>query len=145
MPFQRVIDGKFYSRVGAARGSSSRSHRLRAEKALGKPLPAGAEVHHVDGDKSNPDARLVICQDAAYHKLLHARERIVRAGGNPDTDRICSMCHGVKNTSEYNVRRANKRGHDTSCRECRKRKRKAEYSASDRRIRTMRESCIAVA
>jgi hypothetical protein len=26
----------------------------------------------------------VICQDRAYHMLLHMRERIVRAGGDPN-------------------------------------------------------------
>jgi len=28
-------------------------HVLIAERALGKPLPKEAEVHHVDGDKTN--------------------------------------------------------------------------------------------
>jgi hypothetical protein len=30
-------------------------HRIRAEKALGHPLPIGAEVHHPDEDKTNPN------------------------------------------------------------------------------------------
>jgi hypothetical protein len=49
-------------------------HRRRAEKALGKPLPPGAEVHHADGSMRD-DAPLVICQDRAYHMLLHKRMR----------------------------------------------------------------------
>lgn len=49
-------------------------HRRRAEMALGKQLPAGAEVHHADGTKAD-DAPLVICQDRAYHMLLHKRMR----------------------------------------------------------------------
>lgn len=52
------------------------AHQRVAERALGKPLPAGAEIHHVNGDpKDNRPANLVICQDAAYHDLLHARAR----------------------------------------------------------------------
>lgn len=53
---------------------SKRIHRLRAEAALGKPLPHGAQVHHADGSL-DANAPLVICQDAAYHKLLHQRMR----------------------------------------------------------------------
>jgi hypothetical protein len=49
-------------------------HRRRAEIALGKPLPKGAEVHHLDGSTSDA-APLVICQDRAYHMLLHKRMR----------------------------------------------------------------------
>lgn len=66
-------------------------HRFRAEQALGHPLPVGAEVHHADGS-TRDDAPLVICQDSSYHKLLHTRMRVLRAGGNPNTDRLCSQC-----------------------------------------------------
>ena len=49
-------------------------HVVVAERALGKHLPAGAVVHHVDVNRrNNAPTNLVICQDAAYHKLLHAR------------------------------------------------------------------------
>jgi HNH endonuclease len=51
-------------------------HVLVAEKALGKPLPKGAIVHHVDGNTlNNAPSNLVICQDQAYHCLLHKRQR----------------------------------------------------------------------
>lgn len=70
-------------------------HRERAERALGRPLPPGAEVHHADGSK-NPNAPLVICQDHRYHFLLHVRTRVVKAGGDPDRQRICSICKRLK-------------------------------------------------
>jgi hypothetical protein len=40
--------------------------RKIAEKVLGKPLPKGTVIHH-EGDQ------MVICQDQAYHHLLHKR------------------------------------------------------------------------
>ena len=68
-------------------------HVLIAEAALGRLLPANSEVHHVDGDRrNNANKNLVICQDAAYHRLLHIRQRIMSFGGNPNTDLVCSSC-----------------------------------------------------
>lgn len=75
-------------------------HRLRAEKALGKPLPPQAIVHHADGSQ-HEDAPLVICQDSAYHKLLHYRMRVKAAGGDPKTQKVCSRCQAPKNFSEF--------------------------------------------
>jgi hypothetical protein len=49
------------------------AHRVRAQKALGKRLPKGAQVHHFLGYRG-PNAQLVICPDQKYHMLLHARE-----------------------------------------------------------------------
>lgn len=86
---------KHYRRRGTGNRRSAYDHRLRAARALGKPLPPGAVVHHADGTKDE-HAPLVICQDETYHRLLHARMRIVRAGGNPNTEKICSACQQVK-------------------------------------------------
>ena len=95
------------------------AHIIVAERALGRFLPEGAEVHHVDEDKGNfSNSNLVICQDAAYHRLLHFRARIVRAGGNPNTDRVCCKCHLAKPADEF-ARRMKPRGFsDTRAAEC---------------------------
>lgn len=67
-------------------------HTLVAEKVLGRRLPAGAAVHHVDGDKrNNKSNNLVICQDAAYHNWLHQRQRAYDACGHADWE-SCVFC-----------------------------------------------------
>ena len=49
-------------------------HVLKAESVLGKRLPAGAVVHHVDENPHNNElSNLVVCQDNGYHRTLHRR------------------------------------------------------------------------
>jgi hypothetical protein len=50
-------------------------HVLFAERALGRELPDGAVVHHVNGDPAANKTpwNLVLCPDQDYHLLLHRR------------------------------------------------------------------------
>ena len=64
-------------------------HILIAEKTLGKPLPKGAEVHH--HGKRDDNTQIVICQDRAYHMLLHQRMRALEACGHAGW-RKCNYC-----------------------------------------------------
>jgi hypothetical protein len=58
-------------------GENTLLHRYLAEKALGKPLPPKAEVHHFNGDGTdNRSCNLIVCPDRAYHMLLERRQRI---------------------------------------------------------------------
>ena len=67
-------------------------HVRVAEKALGKPLPKGAVVHHVDENRSNNDpSNLVICPSHSYHALLHKRMRALAACGHADWLK-CHIC-----------------------------------------------------
>lgn len=71
---------------------------------LGRPLPASAEVHHVNG---------------SYHFLLHVRARVLRAGGDPDTQRICPSCHALILSADYSQKSfGNSGGLRRPCRQC---------------------------
>lgn len=66
-------------------------HILVAEKAIGKKLPKGAIVHHVNEDKTdNRNSNLLIC-DRAFHKVIHQRLNAMNACGNPNW-RKCMIC-----------------------------------------------------
>jgi len=66
-----------------------REHILIAEKVLGRLIPRGVLIHHANGTKDS--GPLVICQDDAYHNLLHQRMRALEACGNVHW-RKCVVC-----------------------------------------------------
>lgn len=99
-------------------GRGREIHRVLAERAFGRALPPGAEVHHVDGDIGARQPRLIICQDRAYHRLLHRRARVVKAGGNPNTQRFCYRCRTVKDVMHFSVNRARVDALNLECRSC---------------------------
>src|SRR5262249_532437 len=94
-------DSKGYRQVSILQ--NRREHRVIIERVIGKPLPSKAVVHHVNRIKdANFKGNLVICQDQAYHKFLHQRQRILEAGGNPSLHKICGICKMVKlRSSEF--------------------------------------------
>lgn len=106
-----------YPGISIGNGRSAFFHRIRAEHALGKPLPNGAVVHHADGSK-DIDAPLVICQDHAYHMLLHRRMRVKVAGGNPNTDRMCSRHQSPQPIEAFGCFKYGPDGLSEYCRSC---------------------------
>ena len=65
-------------------------HVLIAERTIGRAMPKGAEVHHVDGNgRNNSRPNLVICPNHAYHHLLHTRSAALEACGNPNWRKCC--------------------------------------------------------
>lgn len=90
---ERVPTVNGYIRIKAGPGRSPYEHVLVAERAIGHSLPRGASVHHVDDDRHhNVGSNLCVLQDEREHHALHKRRRVLRAGGNPWTDRLCSNC-----------------------------------------------------
>ena len=68
-------------------------YMLIAEKSLGKPLPTGTQIHHIDENASNDEPKnLIICEDRSYHKLLHRRKRALETCGHASW-RKCGFCH----------------------------------------------------
>lgn len=110
----RSIDSDGYVILnGLGRPRPIQEHIYVAEKALGKPLPRGAQVHHVNEVKAdNANANLVICQDNAYHMLLHTLDRVRRAGGRPFLDKWCWMCQRPRPSETFGPRA-------TCCKPCR--------------------------
>jgi hypothetical protein len=73
-------------------GTRKLQHIAIAEKALGKPLPKGAEVHHFNEIRNdNRPENLVVCPDRQYHMTLHARQRAMDACGNANWHK-CRCC-----------------------------------------------------
>ena len=67
--------------------------RLVAEIARKDILPDRAIVHHINGDTlDDRPENLVVCEDNAYHHLLHQREGAYRSTGNAKA-RKCNLCH----------------------------------------------------
>jgi hypothetical protein len=74
-------------------GERKQVHIHAAEKAFGGKLPKGAEVHHVDGCRTNNDnSNLVICPSRRYHELLHLRTKALDECGNANF-RKCRFCN----------------------------------------------------
>lgn len=97
----------------------TRPHVHVAERIMGKRLPIGAVVHHYNENrKDNSPPNLVVCQDQAYHLLLHARKRIRDAGGNPNTDKICGRCEKVKPKTEFHLSPNKGDGYRCYCKPC---------------------------
>lgn len=109
-----------------------REHILVAERAIGGPLPPKAVVHHHDEDRANnTPANLVICQDGAYHQMLHARMRFIADGVDPNTEQRCTgKCRTVKPLGAFYPKLPRWNGRYSRCIECDKSsradKRKAE-------------------
>lgn len=87
-------------------------HVVAAEKALGKPLPPMAVVHHHTLNE------LVICQDRAYHNFIHQRQRALEECGHAGW-RKCRFCKQYDDPINLRIQfshgRPNGQAHHKSC------------------------------
>ena len=115
-----------------------------AERVLGRSLPSGACVHHVDLDRRNDrNTNLVILQDQSEHSQLHRRLRILRAGGNPWTQQICCTCRRVLDLALFPP---TKRRYSSECLPCSAERNNLRYQVKQgrpaRRLTTEERSAI---
>lgn len=100
-------------------GNYKFEHVLIAERALGHELPPAAMVHHHDENRvNNITSNLVICEDRAYHMLLHQRMRVVQLGGDPNKQKRCSRCRGLRPIETFGVSRHREDGLNICCKPC---------------------------
>lgn len=108
--------GKSITKAGYVRVSSTRGmeHREIIERVLGKPIPLHAVPHHCDENKANNvNSNLVLCENRAYHNLIHKRLRAYRESGNA---RWMKCCYCGKYDSPENLYVIPKKGGRTSAR-----------------------------
>lgn len=102
---------------------------LIAEKALGKFISIGQEIHHVDGNRSNnKNSNLVICENKAYHLLLHQRTRAFNACGNVNW-RKCWICKQYDDPKNLYILPKGNSAYHKSCKKQSRRK----YNEKNRR------------
>ena len=92
--------------------------QIVAERVLGRPLPIGSVVHHLDGDYTNDDQRnLAIFPSKAYHNLIHARMDALAVTGNADS-RKCQYCGtwGLADESWSLIMKGGRRSWHKKCR-----------------------------
>lgn len=107
-----------------------REHIQVAETAIRKPLPVGAVVHHHDENGSNnSNSNLVICENGAYHRLIHRRMRVLALGGDPESQKICSACRRLLLFADFHKGKSGTVGIQGICRECVRGYHKTRYQA----------------
>ena len=105
-------------------GKRKLEHILIVEKVLGHALPSKAVVHHVNENGSdNRNSNLVVCQDQAYHLLLHRRQDALAVSGHADW-RKCKFCKTYSAPNVISVDR-NEQAYHKSCAASYQRERKA--------------------
>lgn len=110
-------------------------HVRIVECALGHPLPRKHPIHHFDGNPANnSNPNLVVCESQGYHCLLHVRTRVLRAGGNPNKDKLCGACKEVKPRSEFRIDKTHACGLRSICKHCLSQRERMRRAGGKRRL-----------
>lgn len=130
-PAGRPVEAKGYVddmgyRMLSIGGRKVREHVLVVERVLGRQLPKGPVIHHLNEVKTdNRHENLLVCQDEAYHQLIHRRTRAYDACGNANA-RQCQFCKQWSAPDRITVNPANSAAFHQGCRSADRRAKYAE-------------------
>ena len=94
---KQYIDSKGYLAIRVNGNEEKRIHRLIVEEVLGKSLPKGAVVHHIDGNYlNNAKNNLIVLQNSQEHKRLHTLQRLQNLGVEFGRTHYCYKCKEIK-------------------------------------------------
>ena len=116
----RYVDGSGYVVLWNDKYPRNKVHEhvLIAESALGKPLPLKAQIHHVNGIKTdNRKSNLLICENQHYHLVLHVKADRLRLFGSWKIKR-CITCKGVMPLDLFMTQNARWDGKSSRCKSC---------------------------
>ncbi len=86
-----LIKNKEHGRSG--KNGYVRRSCLVCEKVLDKTLPPKLVIHHINHNRAGDrPENLVVCENTAYHSLLHEREKAYKACDHVNW-RKCGFCH----------------------------------------------------
>lgn len=111
----------------ATGGGNVYEHVFVVARALGRPVPKGTRVHHVNENRSDNRGRnLVLLQNASEHKQLHSRMRARAATGHVRWKK-CQYCKQYDDPANLFVRDQpnNTKTYHRKCNRDYQRKRKA--------------------
>jgi HNH endonuclease len=92
-----------------------RAYLLVVEKALGRKIPPGACVHHIDENPRNDDpSNLLLCPSESYHRLVHMRSRALAECGHAGWLR-CEYCKKYDNPINLSIHRGRKTARHPEC------------------------------
>lgn len=115
-------------------------HIVIVEDVLGKPLPPKAEVHHVNGIKSdNRNTNLVVCEDHAYHFLLERRARAYDETGHAHWLR-CPFCKTYDDPDQLYITPGGRAAYHMECRRSYDARRRRRIGIPERNLRHNEEA-----
>ena len=92
-----------------------REHIAMAERALGKPLPEKAQIHHYGCVTNNN--KIVICENQEYHRLIEMRQDALKYSGKA-RNRKCKFCQRYDSPENLHITQSPPHGwniHHQSC------------------------------
>jgi hypothetical protein len=111
-------------------GTHVREHILIAESVIKRSLKQTECLHHIDENKANnKNNNLVICQNQAYHMLLHKRLRALKSCGDASWIK-CKYCKEYGDPRKLFMYPGNNYGFHRECHNLYERQRRSNVTIS---------------